>query len=281
LEDFFLHPARFIVRQRLGIRFEEDSGAPEEREPFELDPLTRYRIGQAMLATLREGGDPARLFEVTRAAGEIPHGSVGELLFRRLQADVEVFFRKAGRFLPREADTARDGEWCANGFRLSGRISGLYSPGCLQMRFADVGARDFITVWIRHLFLGCLADSPSMPQTVLIGKDAVWSFGRVKEPAALLQLLLAIYWQGLGTPLRFFPRSSLAFFRQRSQRKGDERQALAAARRQWIGSEHFAGESDDLYYRLCFDPADALDPEFQRLAVQIFEPMFAHAEQLQ
>jgi exodeoxyribonuclease V gamma subunit len=281
LEDFFLHPARFIVRQRLGIRFEEDSGAPEEREPFELDPLTRYRMGQAMLATLRDGGDPARLFEVTRAAGEIPHGSAGELLFRRLQADVEVFFRKAGRFLPREAETARDGDWSANGFRLSGRIFGMYSRGCLLMRFADVGARDFIKAWIRHLFLGCIADSPSAPQTLLIGKDAVWSFGGVKEPAAVLQLLLAMYWQGLGAPLRFFPRSSLAFFRQRSQKKDDERQALAAARRQWIGSEHFPGESNDLYYRLCFDPADALDPEFQRLAIQVFEPMFAHAAQLQ
>jgi exodeoxyribonuclease V gamma subunit len=149
------------------------------------------------------------------------------------------------------------------------------------MRFADVGARDFITVWIRLLFRGCIADSLSAPQTLLIGKDAVWSFGSVKEPAAVLQLLLAMYWQGLSAPLRFFPRSSLAFFRQRSQKKGDERQALTAARRQWIGSEHFPGESDDLYYRLCFDPDDALDPEFQRLAIQVFEPMFENAAQLQ
>jgi exodeoxyribonuclease V gamma subunit len=281
LEDFFRHPARFIVRQRLGIRFEADDGAPAEREPFELDPLARYRIGQAILAMLREGGDPARLLEVSRAAGELPHGSAGELLFRRLQAEVEIFFKKAGRFLPAEAESARDGDWSANGFRLSGRISGLYPGLCLQMRFADVGARDFIRAWIRHLFRGCLGDSPSAPHTVLIGKDAVWSFGKVPDPAALLQGLLALYWQGVCAPLRFFPRSALAFVRQRPHGEDDEARALVAARRQWIGSEHVSGESDDLYYRLCFDPADALNAEFQRLAVQIFEPMFAHAERLQ
>jgi exodeoxyribonuclease V gamma subunit len=281
LEEFWRHPARFIVRQRLGIRFEEDRGAPEEREPFELDPLTRHRIGQALLATLREGGDPAQLFEVSRAAGDLPHGSVGELIFRRLQAEVESFFRRAGRFLPAEAETARDGDWSANGFRLSGRISGLTSRGCLQMRFADVASRDFITAWIRHLFRGCLGDHPGSPQTVLIGKNAAWSFGRVPDPAAELQRLLALYWQGLCAPLRFFPRSALAFFRKRAPGRDDERRALAGARREWIGSEHVPGESADPYYRLCFDPAEALDAEFQRLAVQIFEPMFAHAEQLQ
>jgi exodeoxyribonuclease V gamma subunit len=281
LEDFFRHPARFIVRQRLGIRFEADDGAPAEREPFELDPLTRYRIGQAILATLREGGDPARLLEVSRAAGELPHGAAGELLFRRLQAEVQIFFKKAGRFLPAEAESVRDGDWSANGFRLSGRISGLYPGLCLQMRFADVGARDFIRAWIRHLFRGCLGGSPSAPHTLLIGKDAVWSFGKVPDPAALLQGLLALYWQGVCAPLRFFPRSALAFVRQRPHGEDDEARALVAARRQWIGSEHVSGESDDLYYRLCFDPADALNAEFQRLAVQIFEPMFAHAERLQ
>jgi exodeoxyribonuclease V gamma subunit len=281
LEEFWLHPARFLVSRRLGIRFAEDGGAPEEREPFELDPLARYRLGQTLLAALRNGDDPSRIFEASRAAGEIPHGAAGELLFRRLEAEVEFFFRKARRFLPAEAEVSRDGYWSADGFCLSGRLSGLSSQGRVQIRFADLSARDFITSWIRHLFLGCIAEAPSAASTLLIGKDAVWSLGGPRNPSALLLSLLALYWQGIGYPLPFFPRSSLAYFRQRSQKPDDERQALAAARRQWIGGENFTGESGDSYCRLCFDAAEALDAEFQRLAVQFFEPMFSHAERLQ
>src|SRR5262249_34200829 len=42
LADFFRNPARFLLRERLGIRLEESEGVAESREPLILDGLRKY-----------------------------------------------------------------------------------------------------------------------------------------------------------------------------------------------------------------------------------------------
>ena len=170
------------------------------------------------------------LLEVFRAAGDLPHGRVGDYLFARLSADVDEFAARVKDLLPPGAPEPVDVAHAIGGFHVTGRLTGLSVQGCVQMRYAGIKAKDFLTIWLQHLLL-CLA-APGVPdrRSLLIGKGQAWAFGPVPGAEQILEALLDVYRRGLLEPLPFFPESSRAFFEKLANRDGDEPHALAAAR---------------------------------------------------
>ena len=83
---FLSNPAKFLARTRLGIPLPEEDAPAEESEPFTLDGLNRYHIGALLLDGCLAGRDPDELYPAVRAAGRLPHGPAGDVLFRRLGA---------------------------------------------------------------------------------------------------------------------------------------------------------------------------------------------------
>ena len=220
------------------------------------------------------------LLEVFRAAGDLPHGRVGEYLFARLSADVGEFAAWVRDLLPPGAPEPVDVAHAIGGFHVTGRLTGLSVKGCVQMRYAGIKAKDFLAIWLQHLLL-CLA-APGVPdrRSLLIGKGQAWAFGPVPGAAQILEALLGVYRRGLLEPLPFFPESSRAFFKKLEDRAGDEPQALTAARRQWLGSDYAPGESESPYHRLCFGDSYPLEDDFKRLAVAVFQPLFEHGREI-
>jgi exodeoxyribonuclease V gamma subunit len=280
LSTFFSSPARFLVKNRLGIRLEKEAAVLDESEPFALDPLSAYRLGQTLLQHRLAGSDPMELLEVFRAAGGLPHGRVGDYLFARLSADVDAFAARVRELLPPGAPEPVDVAHEIGGFHVTGRLTGLSVQGCVQMRYAGIRAKDFLTIWLQHLLL-CLA-APRVPdrRSLLIGKGQTWALGPVAGAGKILEALLGVYRRGLMEPLPFFPESSRAFFEKFADRAGDEPHALAAARRHWLGSDYAPGESENLYHRLCFGDRDPLGDDFKRLAVAVFQPLFEHGREI-
>jgi exodeoxyribonuclease V gamma subunit len=274
---FLSHPAGFLVRQRLGIRL-SGGGEPtlEEREPFVLDPLSAYRIGQSLLERHLAGQDPAALFECLRAGGDLPHGRVGEYLFARLNAQVAQFAARVLPVLPTGAAEIVEIERAIGGFRLNARLSAHPGHGCVKLRYAKVAAKDFLRAWIDHLYLS-LGESGRAPRrSLLIGRDCAWALGRVETAPEVLAGLLSLYRRGLTQPIRFFPETSLAWFLRAGRVPGDERGALAAARQRWVGGDYVVGESADPYHRLCFGQTEPLDEEFTETARAVYGPLFDH-----
>jgi exodeoxyribonuclease V gamma subunit len=74
----------------------------------------------------------------------------------------------------------------------------------------------------------------------------------------MLARMLSRYWQGLTMPLKFFPKSSLAYLHKGS---------FEAAHKVWKHGDH--PESGDPYYRLVFGGSDPLDAEFAEIAADI------------
>ena len=183
LSAFFSSPARFLVQNRLGIRLEKEAALLDESEPFALDPLSAYRLGQTMLQHRLAGSDPMELLEVFRAAGDLPHGRVGDYLFARLSADVDEFAARVRDLLPPGAPEPVDVAHAIGGFHVTGRLTGLSVQGCVQMRYAGIKAKDFLAIWLQHLLL-CLA-APGVPdrRSLLIGKGQAWAFGPVPGAA--------------------------------------------------------------------------------------------------
>jgi exodeoxyribonuclease V gamma subunit len=290
LEDlcrFFSNPARFLLNQRLGIYLEETRITPEDREPFDIAGLDRYLLEQELLAKRLEGVPIENFLVVHRAAGHLPHGTVGECVFQRMVEGVERFAARltddleGGPLAPLEVNLT------ASGFHVTGLLEGIYSQGLLQYRYATLKPRDFLRAWIRHLVLNSLSPKGYPRDTRLVGLEkkrsgermwVAWQFAAVERADSILDDLLHRYWEGLKRPLPFFPESSWAYATERIERKGTPEQALHKARGRWEGDPYNRGERQDPYYQQCFGERDCLDEAFEGITEEIFAPIMAHME---
>ena len=275
---FFQHPVRFLLQQRLGLHLEQRTAPEQDREPFQLDPLTRYRIGQQLSEQILSGSDPSSFLDVHNAIGHLPQGSVGEKTFRDMQSEIEELTGRVRSELQTAAFRQRAIDLKVADFSLSGVLTDLYPHGRIQYRFAQMRAADIVTGWIRHLCLGLMTDEHIGGQTTLVGTDGSRILHPVENPAQPLAELLQIYWQGLHEPLHFFPELSYDYYQLTSRKGRTQADAIQALRRKWKGDDYRRGELDDPYVRLCFERSDPFENAFRQLAVSIFGPIFGAKE---
>jgi len=284
---FFANPARFLLKYRLHINLEEASPILEEREAFELNGIDRYLLETEMVEKTLSGYDPRDLLMPARASGRLPHGTVGECVF-------EDLCRKTGRFAERTRECLQgtplssvDVDLRVSGFRLFGRISGLYPEHRVQYRYARLKATDHLSTWIRHLALSAARKGRPSGSTLvgLAGSShkslewEAWMYRPATDSLAPLVNLLEIYWSGLTSPPPFFPETSWVYAQRLLERGERSDKAREAARRKWQ-SDFARGESEDPYFDLCFRYIDPLDGRFERLSLEIFSPLLKHQSRL-
>lgn len=287
LEDlcaFLAHPTRFLLKRRLGLDLEENWLRLEEKEPFDLRGLERYQLARDLLDKRLAGRDWHEFLHATRAAGRLPPGTVGECLYGRLLQEIDSFAQKTLPFL-RDAELEPLAvDLNIGGFRLQGRLRGVYPQNLLRYRYAKVKARDRLRIWVHHLVLQTTGTEKYPRISTLIGIDpekreetvwAAWEYQALENSREILEELLRFYWRGLQAPLPFFGRSSWEYARAKLQKKVDDDKALQRALRTWQGNEHVPGEESDEYCRLCFEHVDPLDADFRKIALKIFGPLMA------
>jgi exodeoxyribonuclease V gamma subunit len=272
--SFFAHPAKCLVRGRLGIRLDLPPAETGDREPFQLQGLERFSAGSRLLEHRLAGGLPGEAFAELYAAGRLPHGTVGEVVFQDLWAEVDGFARRLQPLWPVGAERTIENRWELGGISLSVRLPGIRGNGCLRYRFAKIRARDVIELWLQHLALCLNTEGNDTCESVMVGRDQTLRLSAAADSRAALEDLLSLYRQGIEMPLAFFPESSLAYARAIDR---SEYKALAAARSAWEGSDLRPGEGADPYLRRCFEASDPLGEEFARLSRRVFDPILACA----
>ena len=277
LASFFGNPAKFFVRNRLGVRLEPPEGSVSDSEPFAMKGLERFTIGSRLLEQRLSGSHSRDVFSALRAEGRLPHGTMGEVEFRDLWAEVDRFARRLAALPPASSPGAIDAQWDIAGFRLSAHVTGCSDTGCLRYRFGKLRAKDQLGLWLQHLAFCLAAPGKDECQSVFVCTDRTLRLKRVADSRPLLEELLAVYRQGLERPLCFFPKTSLAYALA-LRASASPRRALGAARAAWNGSEPHEGESADPYYRRCFETIDPLGEEFQELSRRVFGPLLDGAE---
>jgi len=279
LRRFYRNPTAYFFKQRLGLRLDGDKELAEGREPFALDALDAYGLEQELVARKLAGEELAAAYPAARSRGLLPAGAAGELVFQDAVDSVEAF---AGLLLPLiQGDPLApvDFDLATAGFRLTGRVGQIWPRHLVRYRCAAVKAKDRLDLWIDHLLLQN-SGMPGYPKrSVLVAKEAGWSFPPVVDATEILRQLLNYYGEGLREPLPFFPQSAYRFAQRRQQGKKEE-DALNAARKTWEGDHQSRGEIDDPYYQLNWGKVDALDERFTTLALGIFGPLLKHEEEL-
>jgi exodeoxyribonuclease V gamma subunit len=271
LVQFWSHPVRFFLQQRLGMQLREEHDLLEESEPFQPDHLERYTLADRLIAArlLDQSGDT--LYAGLRAEGLLPHGNFGRNVYRELRENADSLVPEILSLIqeptdPLEVDLAIDP------YVLKGWLNGLFATGCIRYRPAKLKGRDLVKLWVEHLVYNTLNPAEYRSRSVYIAGDATVAFIPVQEPLSELRKLLDLYWQGLSAPLHFYPETSRAWFAAKEERK--EYEALKA----WNSGFNRRGEGEGLEYRIALRGASPLDPDFTRLAAAVYGPLYAHLE---
>ena len=199
---FWKNPPRYFVRKRLGLSLWENEDCLSDTEPFDVDHLERYHIKEELLANELETGELLSR-EVFQARGILPAGTMGELHLRSMRLEVQSLVEVVRRHIAAgKKDEPVDIDLQLKTFRLGGKIHSRYGGQCVHFRTANLKGGDHLRAWIEHLILGALAER-DQPETVLIGRDAFVTFGRVPSPRAVLQTLCELFCRGTDPAAAF------------------------------------------------------------------------------
>ena len=272
LTDFLCHPAKELLRRRLGIRVEQGVEPLEEVEPFALPTLVKYQLEQEIVAAVLRGEETALPYAVACARGELPPGESGAAVFDKLSGPAAEFAEKVAQTQVGAPLPPLDVDITLPSGRIVGRIDGLTSKRMVRYRYAKLKAKDQLRLWVEHLALNCSQAEGYPLQSAFIASESTMSLPPVEGCEEHLNHLLELYRQGMNYPLKFFPETSLEYAKKaRDPKKAGK--AMSDARGKWRGSEFFPGEGKDQHCRLFFGEDTPLDEEFIATAVNVWEPL--------
>lgn len=273
LVRFFLHPTKFLLKERLGIILHTPQGEINETEPFDMQELERYQFKQTLVEKSLQGYDLNKYFVMAKATGQLPHGRVGEYVYSQTRRQIYPFVEKVQHILAQQTPiNPYLIDWNIEGMRLTGQIDHLWSQYLIHYRCTSLNAKDHIRLWIAHLLMNCSTKLEMPRHSLLIGEEMIWEYLPVENAQEILVWLMKNYHQGLIQPLLFFPESSMKFI-QSFKKLNDEEGALLQAKKHWQEKER-----EDKYYQWCFGPESTPleDEQFKQLARQFFEPLLTY-----
>lgn len=256
LERFLRHPARFFLRERLGVQLPMDAAALADDEPVTLSDrrALRRRLFAAPDLT------PAAL----RAEGLLPAGVWGERLWAVEAAQV-ARLRREREALGAMALSPLDFVWRDVDLTLSGQFTELTDQGLVRVSLENAFyATDLLQLRLAHLLLGVLQPAGVPWRSRLLALNGSVVLEPVAEPAAALADLLAAYREGLCRPLPLFRRASPVYVK-----KGE----IERARKAYAGDDYNTGDQEDAWVRLLWRDADPCDDSFTDWALRLYGPL--------
>ena len=226
--DFFRHPQKHFLRHQLAVRLKTLDSVIEEREPFRIEKLEKYKVQHDWLQKQLQGETVS--VNRLKAEGLWLSGILGDLEFERQGANISEFADKinAKNLGERIEDIVIDLH--IDGYRLVGKLAHCYENGGLYYRYTSLKGKDFMSALLHHLVINQVQSQP----TYLFSYDA-------KEPklnelvflpayatSALLCYLLDIYRNGLQHPEAFFTEATFAYLKQAWKLAADSRAKVSA-----------------------------------------------------
>lgn len=297
LAEFWVNPSKAYLETALGIVLRERAEEDEDSEPFELDNLERYGLGQRMLGRRLEAGShevdaPAKDLQESelawlQACGELPVGGFGAATYAELARSVDELAARIGDVPARSTEII---ELSGPGWRVAGALDGLAEDGQLRYRCAKLKHTDYVRAWVRHVVLNAATeeDGRSGARTLLLyGTDATVFMKPPSRARTILEDLVAGYREGMTRPLPLFPATAFAYAEEILKQAAGSARATPrsldhALRRAWQGNDFTPGlDRDDAHIALCFrdlDPLETFGDEARALAMRLWLPILESSE---
>ena len=264
-----VHPARYLLQQRLGLKLPIQPEALAEDEPFAIDRKAEKHLRQLALTAYAQNWEPDAEQRLASFAG-LPAGAIGQAAWQNLRGPIRHFARQLASEQPKPLPSPLTVAITLGDTPIQGWLDGVSTEGLFGYRLNGLSNWDLVPFWLRHLLLNLAAPAGIACHSRLLAPDRQWQLEPVDNAAELLEPWLAAYRQALQAPLPLFTRSSWAYV-QRWQR--DKTCALNAARNEWRGNDHHPGEGQDPWNALAFRDLDPIDEHFTALAEQLYGPL--------
>jgi exodeoxyribonuclease V gamma subunit len=298
LEDlirFFKSPTAFFLQSRLGLFLSEPTDLLQDREPFEIDSLEKYKAASQFLGHAMAARDLREFKPMMQAKGILPLGNLGESRYASFIQDIQPILDEWGRYAGGTPLEPLYVDLNLGPYRITGEIRHLWHPHRLVATTARIHAHHKLACWIHHLILNALND-PSCPRSsILIGSKPngaeIFSLDALAQGPAyaqtILRQLIEVYILGLCEPISFFPKTSYAYAKSMHQRSGKnaEYAALEAAQKKWYTQfKGPPGDQDNPYVQCVYKDALPFNPDadrnavnFQSVSCLVFEPLLQSA----
>ncbi|RRJ85214.1 exodeoxyribonuclease V subunit gamma [Aestuariirhabdus litorea] len=273
LSRFFDNSARYFFNQRLRVFFDQFGAMEEADEPFEEDPLLRYRACTELVERQLRGESPEPWQQQLRLSGELPHAGFGEHQLIDWQARAHSLEEPLRR-LRRGPEQVKTLEISLPSGRLLGRIGNLFEGERLVLwRAGKLRDADCLRLWLHHLALNACG-TPTHSFFITIDEYAqLQAIEQAEWARDRLDSLLQLFQQGLQQPLALPLQAAMAWARS-LDKGGDEAQCWTKASAAWEGGEFKSGDADDPYWSRLYPSADALrDSDLPALAEAVLLPM--------
>jgi exodeoxyribonuclease V gamma subunit len=281
LQRFWRHPVRAFFQLRLGINFWLEETDLPDAEPFTLDSLERFQMNLQLLNALVAGDDAQQLFRRYRAAGSLPYGAFGEIVWEDQLAEMQELSAKV--IAERQNGTSVEVDLTLSGTRLVGWLSDVQNDGLLRWRPSVLNVAHGMSLWVEHVVWCAIGGEGS---SRMYGRKASeWNFPALDSEQAkgYLQQLIDGYRKGMCQPLLLLPNSGGAWIKACYDPANDvilwdEQTQLKAKNKllaAWEGNQMVAGEGADvwlqrLYRTLDNDYYEAVISEAERYLLPLF-----------
>ncbi|TSE01442.1 exodeoxyribonuclease V subunit gamma [Skermania sp. ID1734] len=251
LAAFISHPVQGFLRQRLGIKLVDRNDEIDDALSIELDPLSKWDIGERMLAASLSGVDAAKFLGAEWRRGTLPPFELGKRAVREVEGNVaslESAVRRLYSEEPQAIDVAVD---LGDGRRLTGTVTGLRSKMIVRTSYSRLAPKHRLNAWVQLLALACSTHENDW-RTCTTGRAPKGrrpyqsTLAVPPQPEVVLRQLVALRDHGLCEPLPIAAKASAAYAERRF--RGDAvADALTAAEKEWADAYGDATDADMIY----------------------------------
>jgi len=264
LRRFFSNPAGHFLRQRLGVRLEDELDDVQDIEPLVLPGRREGRAyqhlrQQVLHELLNAQGDDANLYPRLRARALLPSGALGARQLREVVDEVRYCAEDFLGWYDGQPLRTQSVSIDIDNIRLHGQIEGIHPQGLVRLSPVAVGVSWTIRTGLDWL----LANAAGLALPVLrFIEDRQRDYGPHLLPAlpeaqarAALGELLRLHAEGQSAPLLFAPYTGWEIWNAAPDKR------TQAARSRWYGSAHSWGETGTPALQLAFRGRDPFASE--------------------
>ncbi|NGP76346.1 exodeoxyribonuclease V subunit gamma [Balneolaceae bacterium YR4-1] len=283
LVRFFQHPAKYLLQNRFGIYLERDNILDEDREPFQLDGLQGYKLGQELLNRNINNQSLEAFKKVAESTSFLPDGFPGEEAYYEKSSEVKLFIDEIGEIFDQKKLEAIEVDFEIGDFRITGKLQDVYEEEQIFYRFGRMRSKEQIELWIKHLVLQetiPMNHKGTSKMYAYSNKEGVRSvlLPVVEDYKSTLSDLLELYHKGLRANIFFFPDTSYTYADNLFVSGNDAEKALDNASKEWKNNyTPYPKEGDDPYNKLLMKDANPLDSNiFMDNSERFWKPYFSY-----
>lgn len=281
LVAFAVSPTQAFLRQRLGVRIPELDEDVADALDLELDPLSKWALGERMLASRLRGISPADFRATEWRRGTLPPFELGGAALAQVESTVDALAHATRSLLTAEPDTVDVAVDLGDGRRLTGTVPGVHDGKIVRTSFSRLGPKHRLSAWVQ--LLGVAATRGAPVQALVTGRGSgsrpTWRSTLSAPVDALEQLRILVELRDAGSiaPLPVADGATSAYAQRRFGGGSDE-EAWASAAYQWSG---MFGDVTNRAIAYVYGSGASLDDfapdprEFGALAYRLWSPLLA------